>query len=539
MLCLRWDSLPKGFDKQIGKYKFGFEERTDLSTFQQYLLEENSLWERKFYKINSQTESFNENIYFHAYVNRSIFDEQQMDEKTTREINKSKITLYYEIDTNKEIDYYKIDTKNDGNFKLNLCGISLHVVNTGIAILTINLENYSYPEKKDVLLINEYGRRIYPQFLGDTFPHVTATKHVFLADKIEIACTKFPEGFIYDDFSEYNQIGERELHGFFNGSYKENWVVRPARFIRELFNSAFVFNAEGEKESKIRFNILNDDRMFFQSWYRNNELSNELMQINDQKKFGYQTSKYWHAFLFGDKSINDLGICNDRLLTELNTSNTYDRWIGEGTLYGFSKDSFICLTNSGEFASKLIYTQIKNQYYQLAVLCLIQRSSLLRFSAEVTAMADLSKNNRSYNLSANIKVLYKNYIEFVNKIYFREVTPYIQGIEMYKKFQEVMEIKANVENLNQELNELFDYVKLENDDAQNERAKRLNIMAFSFLPASLVFSVIGSGLVAHDKVELSTQPNWNAVQWILIGILISTLITMILFYLIKNKGLWK
>ena len=57
----------------------------------------------------------------------------------------------------------------------------------------------------------------------------------------------------------------------------------------------------------------------------------------------------------------------------------------------------------------------------MAELVLVQRASMLRFSGEITKVSQLS-NQDVEAVSKRVSSLYKEYIRFVNQIYFREIT---------------------------------------------------------------------------------------------------------------------
>ena len=548
MLPIRWDYLPKGYDLNKGKESVSFENRTDLHKFSHLLTSKNSGWKRKFFRINGKSDNYNEYHYFHSYASSTLFDLQQPDEKTADVINSGKVMLYYDlidlVEKNDKI-YYEINTLVDGCFKLNLTGISLHVYNTGIAILTFNLENYKYETKEEVLKINEYGRRIYPQFLNDTDcesqnetkgnpNHTKSVKEAFLAASIQVIMGN--EKSLSDDFNEYIDVKNREVHHFDNDKYERSWVVRMPAYIRNLFNENFCFvlkEEEDNKKEKIRLNVLGDDRMFFQCWY-GNEFEAKLltrktkMFLKSSKSFvenepGYLKDTFWYAYIFGDKDPNWPSIANQELQADQSKLHTYSRWSDYGTLFGFSKDSFVSITNRESF-SFLVLRHMKSQYYQIAVLCLAHRASLLRFSAEISRLADLARMERDEELVKNIKILYRNYIEFINKINFREITPYIQGVEMYSQFRDVMKTQQDVEALNKELNELFTYINLYEDEKQSVYAEKLNKIAIWFLPASFLASLFGISFIS-ESTTLYGKPVWSIwLVWliiILVGFLIS------------------
>jgi hypothetical protein len=553
MLPLRWDCLPKGYKVNEGKEQVSFEDRTSFAFFLKCLLENGSKWQRKFYRIDGQAENFNEYHYFHSYAATTMFDLQQVDEKNETEISRSKVMLYFELPVDANTDKYNIYIQGrQAPLSLVLCGISLHVYNTGVAILTLNTENHFSAAKEDVLFINEHGRRLYPQFLQQEIPHTKNVRDAFLAQKIELVITGM-EG-LEDDFAEYEDLDKREVHHNNGNGFVRSWVVRVPKYIRQLFGNHFCFIQKEEEDSeaeKIRMNILTDDRMFFQSWYGSNELSEELKSAHtdnfhltnmsrknsaaadgkyfavdylvkeDESVYPYLVHNYWYAYLFGDKGWPS--IANLKMQLADTERHTYARWSGYGSLFGFTRDSFVSISQDVPTLTMNkvpnLRTQMKTMYYQMAVLCLAQRASVLRFSAEISNLADLARADENEKLVTNIKILYRNYIEFINKINYREITPYIQGLEMYAQFREIMQVQENVKGLDDELNELFTYIKLQEDEKQGDEAHRLTKIATWFLPASFVAALFGVSFIGDDT-GFAGGPDWKVViAWILIFVL--------------------
>ena len=116
---------------------------------------------------------------------------------------------------------------------------------------------------------------------------------------------------------------------------------------------------------------------------------------------------------------------------ELLKKSTYFRWQGWGTLYGVSRYSFVALTDESDFAKNVLAVHMRTIYARLFELVIIQRASMLRFSGEVTKVSGLA-DTKEKEVADWINSLYKEYIRFINQIYFRNVTAQDQGIELYE-----------------------------------------------------------------------------------------------------------
>jgi Mg2+ and Co2+ transporter CorA len=130
----------------------------------------------------------------------------------------------------------------------------------------------------------------------------------------------------------------------------------------------------------------------------------------------------------------------------------------------------------------------------MAELCLLHRATVLSFSDEVTHVSNLIEKKKSKNRISLEKIddLYKHYILFINKIYFREVTAQEQGIEMYDMMQKIMRIPNDVKDLDKEIGEL-------NHFASKEEAHNLTRLATIFLIPTLIASLLGMNVIPGFK----------------------------------------
>ena len=157
-------------------------------------------------------------------------------------------------------------------------------------------------------------------------------------------------------------------------------------------------------------------------------------------------------------------------------------------------------------------------YYKMAELCLVQRACLLRFSDEVTSISAM-KEDKKIALAERVGNLYKQYLRFVTRIYFREITAQEQGIELYDMLQK------HVKDLDHEIQELHTYVAMIQGQKQNRNIELLTIIgALFFLPAfingffgmSIIPSVAGLKLTATDLILLLTPVILTSISIILL-----------------------
>ena len=443
----------------------------------------NSEWEYLPFEIK-EAEFYNEFVYFHDFVKDSLFNlNESFDKNSTSYFFRKKLNrLKIYLDVKKFSGFEK-------TYELDLISITLRIFDTGIGILAFEVENHKYENKEDVLNINEYFRRIYPPFVGKGFSFEEVNK-------------KYMANFVIKDEDENNESKKYKLD--LEKDFQNIKGLKIAPYILEILGED-TFTQNIKEKNKFLIQPVIDERMFVMCWYGNDEMASLAKECwyeckDDEKKY-WKLKDFWYEFLFVD--ANGKSIANKKIQEELLEKSTYLRWQEYGTLYGISRYSFVNLTSSKEtlkrnYADYLI-ENFKGVYYQLVVLALAIRASVLRFSDEVTAISDLEPDENLYERVSN---LYKNYLKFVNKLYFREVSSQEQAIEIYEMFQNIMRLERDVKDLDSEINKLGSYVYMIQEKEENKEMKDLTKIATIFLPPSLVagifgMNVFGEGLTTH------------------------------------------
>ncbi len=478
MFPFRFDCILEGGIKDRHKYyrtnKFDKRVRID-NDFIASLKKDAWIYEK--YEPNLH---YNEFSYFHDFTRDALFNTEEFEVKAT--------SYYFSKKLSKK-DTFTIEIKDEKTYTLNFIGLSLRIFDTGVAILSIELENRDENNSHidDILKINDFGRRIYPQFLGDDLTQ--STKNTFLPDSIMI---NLQDKEIKEDFY-YKEIPKE---------------IKISTYIMELLGAnSFTVKKENIGRNLIQPSI--DDRMFVICWYANNGIVNSL------KNYKYIKSDKWYEFVFIDG--NGKTVQSPRMQTKLIKEATYDRWMNASTLYGISRYSFVCMS-----ASDFTLAHIKTMYFQMFTLLLAQRASILRFSDEVTALSDIDSNE----LETQTSSLYKNYIRFVNKLYFREITPQDQGLEIYNQARDILKIDDDIKDLDNEIEELHKYVSMLEDNNRSKEMDKLSKLGYIFLPATFVAGFFGMNVFDKDSVDIGNH----------IGLTVSIVIIVSAFIYGYRKG---
>lgn len=427
-------------------------------------------WERKQFAYNDGdfASNFSEQGFFYDFCAGAMFDDPD---------SLNRVLSTYRLRT-AEGDTYTININKKGNRKsytLAVDKIELNIYDEKAAILSFHLRNDSYTDVQDILYINDYGRRIYPQYLANDDNgniDLQKTKNSFLADSITLALSNHPQ--LYEDFSTYAQktIPPYTLPKYIKG-------ILP------------------EKMHDCRW--LLDDRMYVVSYFLNADFANRMKKEYgkegkwlDRKRVEWD----WYQYVFID---NDDPTCqNDEMFKELLKRSTYTRWSDYATFYGISRYSFTCLIGYDGIG---LLNHMKTMYYRMASLVLAQRVLSLYYSREISEISRKLDENEltKKELRKRVDILNRDYLRFVNNVYFREVTPQDQGIEIYDLLQEQMNIKRDEEGLSTEVEQLYHYVTMTNDELRNEATEKLSSIATLFLVPTLLTGIWGMNLEVEQS----------------------------------------
>jgi len=519
----------------------------DLKKFREFDLPN---WKRKPYALNAR-EQYNEYNYFYAHVREILYD---LDESllTGNSIENEDLVNHfeYQLDSEKPL-YYCIQLADGKVFRLQIDSILLNIYGTGTGVLSFHLRNSEHPHPNDILRINQFGRRLFPPFFGLNNQAVISQESPEMGPRTalnQVKDSELPESIflsyghngplshLFEDFSSYLDP-ESFKHGPF----------RLPAFITGLFPKNFLFCHEKEvKEArayKVYIRPTLDDRMFTLCWYDHPELSRQQTAFDEQKgDYAYEHNEWWYKYLFLDVGFptNQHRTLRQQQLKE----HTYGRWVDFGTLIGISPYSMVMLTGGLPVDLYHLVRHFQSMYYKMAELCLVQRATVLSFADEVTHVSYLAKKGKGKRENGpltQISDLYKHYILFINKIYFREITAQEQGIELYALLQRTLHLKDDVKDLGKEIQELHNYASLEFEKQNNSTLNRLSIVGALFLPFSLLAGILGMNTLPDSANQtLFTAFTPYGPFWVSIGVVLVLSVLMIggLYFLLKiSEGL--
>jgi hypothetical protein len=444
---------------------------------------------------------FKEYNFFYEAVRRLIYNQAIIGkEQRSLSVFEKNIQSFFEIKITEQ-KTYKLDIKK----------IELRIFETGVGVLSFILQNSRHESFNDILNINQYGRRIYNPYL---------------------ACDSNNNIYPGYDVPIYIKVGDF-IEDFGRGDRKKLFQMENISFVvMEILGKRFSsrHNSIETNENAIIKPII-DDRMYVMSWIKNNDISEGICK-------DYANSEDWYKYIFIDKD-NFFTCQSDNMLRYNLIESTYDRWVNWGTLYGISRYSFVMLAN--ERIEPYLTDTFTNIYRQMAIIALVQRATALRFTEETAKVSKLSE--ASNQVFKEVKDLHRNYLDFINRIRFLEITAQEQGIELFNKLTSIMHIQRDVDILDNAIGKLNNYVEIQSQQEINESIHILTTLGIKLNFFSGFFALIGVTIsVLSIFITLSHKNYWLDYQdgfYVAIGLLIISVSCIIWFISAFMKYLLK
>lgn len=435
-----------------------FEEQTSLKAIRQ-LMSKAKDWERRGMWAKPETViQYNENAYFYGFTKPALYD--------SGDDNSMLLHYHYKFDNSDVNNLYEIECYSGKLYDLQIDDITLCFYNTGVGHVAFSLYNKKKDQSSpdDILNINNLGRKLYPPFFASD--NELIGKQAFFEVKSWEQQLNQTKNFGHLAKSITLKVNNNVLAQEDYSQWHSNQDINKEPYLIENLL------ATSRLKEIMSLKPVLDDRMFTVCWYGNHERIVHMNQsIDDQS---YLNNEWWYKYVFVDGSSPG---CSDPLMRKsLTEQSTNPRWSTLGTYYGVSRYSFVALTSQfskNDFAIN-ICSHMQTMYYKIALLALVQRSCLLHFSNEISAISDLPRDDKQ--IAPRVSSLYKKYIAFINKIYFREVTAQEQGIELYDMLHQQMRLEKQIKDLNGELQELHQYATMLDEKERTESMNMLTII---------------------------------------------------------------
>ncbi len=371
---------------------------------------------------------------------------------------------------------------NGKEYVLDLQSININLYETGVGLLCFYTRNSRYKEEKDILYINQLGRRL------------------FLPYKQALGAGEVPESL------ELRGLNKSYIHVFSKDGITPN---EPMTLVKDLINES-VTNIDS-------ISPVLDDRMFVMSWFKDDNRRLTDTEFRSVTSMNEDSKDFLYEYIFVD---NGSPTCqNDEMKDLYLKESIYSRWQKFGTIYGVSRYSFVLLTNSG--CPFFLLKYFETEYVRMVELALIQRASILRLSTLLRTRVE-----------KDFGIYYRQYINFISRFRFPEVSAQEQGIELYDMVCKKMRIKENADFLDKQFNERENYHELQNQG-------KLNKLAGWAVPISIVSALFG--FFFRGTLNAVGEETWYSGAFGgfvpgLLATLITAILTVFFAYYVRKKG---
>lgn len=433
---------------------------------------------------------YNEKNYYFRFVHDVLYDSGDGNDNLVMHFERKE-------PQEKDVRYLIKVSGREKPYCLKVDAININLYKTGVGMMSFYLRNddESQCDTRDILNINQYGRRILPPFWSE----VNAEKRQELSECLEIS--GLDTEISKEDFKSY--------------TVDEPWTA-----------TSMLDSLLKDLTDNLTLTPVIDDRMFVMSLYKNDDMSRLSIRAADAYcNPSSPFSEFWYKYLFVDTGWPTCQ--NDEMMRDLLRSHTYLRWQKWNSLYGVSRYSFVYLTNSG--VPSYLVDYFMTTYARMMEIALVQRASVLCFSNEVTTLTKRGDWTLE-KLSEHVDSLNEEYIRFINRMYFNELTSQDQGVELYGLIRQNLDIDSYVEELKDEIEKLHDTISFKVERSRNEKAETLNFMAAILLPVSIVTGFWSMNMSLFCNVK----SNWLSFA-IAVGLMILGLAFSI--FLIRRRPL--
>jgi len=179
--------------------------------------------------------------------------------------------------------------------------------------------------------------------------------------------------------------------------------------------------------------------------------------------------------------------------------SSYAPW--EYSRYGFTMESGVVLSCEKDiFNRDILPFYFGNYFFNLYLLSLYHRIRLMRFSRRLADTEILKTNKRV------VSRLREDILDFFNRYIFNQVSNYSIGNEMWRKWQDVLEIEDMFSQVHQELSEMDEYLK---SIRQEKTDKAVAYATFLLIPVSVISGILGCNVIELQNLSVKNPWVWG------------------------------
>ncbi len=429
------------------------------------------------YSTIDNNKAYNEYVYFYKPIRMALYSFK----------NEPVVVRNYVYERLDETSCFVI-IKDEQEYILDISQIDLKLYKTGIGLLSFRIKNTKYEKISDIEAINSFSQCIYPPMLP-----MSGAREIGLPEEIKIQLNK-------------NTVIKEK----FNDNYfSEKLSISP--IIMKVLGEPFCIRNEYHHKNRIMIEAVLGNQLYCICTYYNKELLNSI--YNDTTD-----TEVLSKLMTNNKRTNAL-----QEIEKITGENDSSYLKCTEHLYGVNRFMLLCITKEEEH-DKL--------YDQLVKLTLMQRATLLNFSSELARISTVSK----YELPPAILSIYEIYIQFINQLYFKEVTQDPEGSYIYEQLSKAFKIQEELDQLDHEIEEVHEYANLVDQSSSSFKMQLLTIIGAALVLPEFMTGFFGMNIFQKEAVHWWS--NRNVLLWMNSYVFLPMVIVIELCIWNRRKNTW-
>jgi hypothetical protein len=466
--------------------------------------------------LYGQRQLFAEFAYFHPFIEKILYE---------KDPNRRVMEVLVRTDLQGLEVILSRQTEKDTAIGLEVRRVQMFLFTTDMAILTVHLGLDTTVQKVGVNqalhLLNEVRRVYAPYFTGTNGPPGQAPLFArwIRSDGFRVETPNGPLG----DLTDRKKFGSSDWDPKVAESLNQRRLPLYDHW-RDLINPLIPWQStkagKGEHGETIR--CQRPDGLCFE------QLGDERAHSHVYLAVDKPTGLYPETlFRLGFLDEGDSGWAYQPEFLQTKADDLfYDRFWHSGTRYMVSSFSFVMLT--GTKAPDYLYTHYRHHYFQLNLLAVLQKSSLLIFWDR------LSNLLRDYSFQTGSRPqfhrdqswLAEDYAHFLALFDFSEVSNQLQPLELFDKMRKQMRIPQLLNEVSQQLRYTFDIERSNHDE-------EIQLTAQRWIPVALALSFLGiSGLEKILDLIFKVTTKFPSQAWFQLLVAVVGVTAVVLFFIV-------
>lgn len=496
----------------------------------------------------SALQKYQARAYFHPFVQRFLYDTDRVRHFAREDVKSLEVDFY--------IEEHETTTKRTFYLEVKRCELVLFQPDIGTLLLEASpTESFLL---KDTQLLLDSLRRLYPPYLDQDRrdPGFWQSGHcpgeVRLLD--DRRATIGAPGVYFGK----SRPGESEAPDFF-AQYAKAFGKRtnglPVHFPLAAHWHALLdpFNTDSAGQCELSVHQFGDDRAPTMTY----------LAVTNPRDI---SDGDWMRLCFSDAPGDSTLPYAKRFMQDFEKTYCYDRYWYEGeaedssyspsrilncgqsfTYVGAAKDTYFFVNQKNGAPPTF-----RDIYVTMGLIAHFQRAALLAASERLTELVRRNKTGDEIIIPDRneVREFYNHFVEFTQNFWFDEISPQVQGQELFDMWRKHLRIQELYDEVHQELKDLVAYAELRAADKLNQTVSYFGFAAIVLAVISAIAGIFGLSDVGTKHLEnwMTFAPWWpKALLWpapsditsISIPLLLVSVLTFVVLILVMGFKRWK